>query len=107
MEDGKEAGGKIKLRVIKGGQSPNEIVEVSSIGDYKPFHPSRRREGNKPNLKLIKGGLSEEGAEELKSLKSQGPVAWEKGLMARVLDQLDIDPKKKSDSKKSSQGKTS
>ncbi len=34
---------KSVLKVIKGGASPLEIIEVKAIGDYKLYHPSRRR----------------------------------------------------------------
>ena len=44
-EGGKETGSK-KLRVIKGGiaseTAPERVIEVGSIGEYKPDHPSAK-----------------------------------------------------------------
>ncbi len=39
---------KSVLKVIKGGASPLEIIEVKAIGDYKLYHPSTKRQRINP-----------------------------------------------------------
>lgn len=53
-EVGQESGKKPKFRVIEGGAKPQDVIEVRSIGDYKPYHPSRRRQPAADEAKIIR-----------------------------------------------------
>ena len=43
-----------KLKLIKKGVKPQRVVEVGSIGEYKPNHPSARRQLIEDSAKIIK-----------------------------------------------------
>lgn len=45
-----------KLKLVNGGAKPQEVIEVGSIGEYKPNHPSARRQLVADPNKIIKFG---------------------------------------------------